>query len=77
MSLVGGVELFHDLFHLFFGGFFNSHLFGSEYQYFFELVALNAVVAVDVDHIECCFVDAVHFLFVADQLLPHYSNLFL
>jgi hypothetical protein len=75
VSLVGGVEFFHDFFHFFFGGFFYAHFFGSEDQYFFELVALNAVVAVDVDHFECCFVDAVHFLFVADQLLPHYSNL--
>ena len=66
VSLVGGVEFLHDLFHLFFGWFLYAHFFSGEDEDFFELERLDAVVGVEVDHAECCLVDAVHFLFVAD-----------
>lgn len=72
MSLIGRVQLLHDFLHLLFRRFLDAHFLRSQHQYFLKLVALDAAVAVDVDHVEGRLVDAVYLLLVLYQLVPHY-----
>lgn len=71
VALVGGVEPLHYLLHLLLGWLLDVHLFGSEGEDLLELAAFDAAVVVDIDHIEGSFVDAVQFVLVLHQLLPH------
>jgi hypothetical protein len=71
VALVGGVEFLHDFLDFLLGGRLNAHLLGSEHQDLLKLVALDAAVVVEVDHVEGRLVNAAQLLLVLHQLLPH------